>query len=238
MAKPLNADGAAPPLTLLSIDHWLPQKLTVPVVLLSPMTNAPPPAPGAFGVDEASPWCQTTAGSTRRRRRSPALCPGRVAGRRHVALGGAAGVGRRRCSDCVPELEGQGAAGDRRHAVLLEHARERDGRAVEDRAGGPVYVGGVCSFVTMKVTVVELAGVLRVRREGSRSSVYVPAASFGRDGARGDAGRVGRAAAGLGAVQGECDRACRRSACRWWCRSAWPTPWRHRGSRSWSRRCR
>src|SRR3954451_4378706 len=42
-AKPLNDEGAAPPLRSFTFHHCEPQKVTVPVVLLSPITNAPPP---------------------------------------------------------------------------------------------------------------------------------------------------------------------------------------------------
>src|SRR5579885_503624 len=42
-AKPLKALGAAPPLRSLFFAHWDPQKFTVPVVLLSPITKAPLP---------------------------------------------------------------------------------------------------------------------------------------------------------------------------------------------------
>src|SRR5690349_10932184 len=48
LAKPLNDDGPAPLLILFAVDHWLPQKFTVPVWLWSPMTNAPPPVLGAL----------------------------------------------------------------------------------------------------------------------------------------------------------------------------------------------
>src|SRR5437763_3932905 len=41
-AKPLNVAGALPPLRLFAFAHCAPQNCTVPVALLSPMTNAPP----------------------------------------------------------------------------------------------------------------------------------------------------------------------------------------------------
>src|SRR3954465_4392169 len=48
LAKPLKAEGAGPPFTVLEPDHWSPQKVTVPVALPSATTKAPPPVPGAF----------------------------------------------------------------------------------------------------------------------------------------------------------------------------------------------
>src|SRR4051794_4477969 len=42
-AKPLNDEGAAPVLRTFTFQHCEPQNVTVPVVLLSPMTNGPPP---------------------------------------------------------------------------------------------------------------------------------------------------------------------------------------------------
>src|SRR5438445_5550721 len=45
LAKPLNAAGALPPESELTFHHCAPQKVTEPVALWSPTTNAPPPEP-------------------------------------------------------------------------------------------------------------------------------------------------------------------------------------------------
>jgi len=42
-AKPLNADGAEPPLGKFSFDHCAPQKVTAPDALRSQITKVPPP---------------------------------------------------------------------------------------------------------------------------------------------------------------------------------------------------
>ena len=43
LAKPLKSEGAEPPLREFVFDHCAPQKVTVPIEVKLPTTNAPPP---------------------------------------------------------------------------------------------------------------------------------------------------------------------------------------------------